>query len=100
MHDIVLIESAKLTMDENIILVAILENMDASIAARGRNVVPPVAPVKCRTLIQRSAFPKWLELRRMSEQQLKEAATRYVNMSKQEWETMIPKFRDPDPITH
>lgn len=94
MHDIVLIESTKLTDEDDIQLVAILENMDASLEAKQHWIAPTVAPVKCRTLILRSALPHWLDLRSMTNHGLTEAVNRYANLSKQEWEVIIPKFRD------
>ena len=97
MHDIVLIESVKLIKGEDVELIAILENMDASLEAKQVWIAPTVAPVKCRTVIDRAALPHWLDLRSMTPQELSEAVNRYTNLSKQEWEVLIPKFRDQNP---
>jgi len=94
MHDIVLIESAKLTRDEDIELIAILENLDASIEAKQVWIAPNFAPIKCRTRILRSSLPHWIQLRGLTSYQLGETIKRYVNLSKQEWEALVPKFRD------
>ena len=97
MHDIVLIESIKLTKEENIQLVAILENVDASIEAKNPKVVPTFAPLKCRTTIDRAAIPHWLNLKEMDEDELEDVINRYTNLNKQEWEAMLPKFKDHNP---
>jgi hypothetical protein len=94
MHDIVLIESAKLTRDEDIEMIAILENMDASLEAKQVWIAPAFAPIKCRTRILRSSLPHWIQLRGLTSYQLGETIKRYVNLSKQEWEALVPKFRD------
>jgi hypothetical protein len=99
MHDIVLIESAKLTKDEDVELIAILENMDASLEAKKSWIAPGFAPIKCRTKILRSSLPHWIQLRGLTSYQLGETVKRYANLSKQEWEAMVPKFRDPNPST-
>ena len=99
MHDIVRIESTKLTERDDIEMIAILENMDASIEAKQHLIVPTVAPVKCRTFISRSSLPHWIDLRSMTRHELTEAVNRYANLNKQEWEVLVPKFRDHDPAT-
>jgi hypothetical protein len=97
MHDIIRIDSTKLTQGEDIEMIAILENMDASIEAKQPLIVPTVAPVRCRTFIRRSSLPHWLDLRSMTCQELTEAVNRYTNLNKQEWEVLVPKFRDHNP---
>ena len=73
MHDIVSIESIKLTAEEDIQFIAILENMDAAHRTKQYLTVPDVAPVKCRTLIARASLPHWLNLKDLDEEGLQEA---------------------------
>ena len=99
MHDIVVIESIKLTEDEDIEIIAILENMDASIESKQSWIAPTVAPVRCRTLVSRYLFPVDIILQGMDEVELEDMVNRYANISNQEWEVLIPKFRDVKPTT-
>ena len=94
MHDIILIESIKLIEGEDIQLVAILENMNASHKAKQHLTVPDVAPVKCRTTISRASIPHWLNLKDLDENGLEEIINRYASLGSQSWEILIPKFRD------
>jgi hypothetical protein len=94
MHDIISIESIKLTAEEDIQFIAILENMDASHRTKQYLTVPDVAPVKCRTLINRASLPHWLNLKDLDEEGLQEIVNRYGSLSSQSWEVLVPKFRD------
>jgi hypothetical protein len=94
MHDIVSIESIKLTKEEDIQFIAILENMGAAHRTNQYLTVPDVAPIKCRTLIDRASLPHWLNLKDLDEEGLQEIVNRYGSLGGQSWEVLIPKFRD------
>ena len=94
MHDIVIIESFRLTDDEDIQVTAILENMDASIESRRDWIAPTVAPVRCRTTVSRHTFPVDIILQGMDEVELEDMVNRYADITHLEWEALIPKFRD------
>jgi hypothetical protein len=93
MHDIISIESIKLTEEDDIQFIAILENMDAAYRTKQHLTVPDVAPVKCRTIIDRASLPHWLNLKDLDEEGLQEIVNRYGCLGNQNWEILIPKFQ-------
>ena len=97
MYDIVLIESTRLTTEEDIQIVAILQKMEPGLLYSDVNAAPTFAPLKCRTTIDRASFPDWITLQGANEEELQEFVNRYASLNEQEWEVLRPKFQDPIP---
>jgi len=97
MYDIVLIESTRLTAEEDIQIVAILQKMEPGLLYNDVNAAPTYAPLKCRTTIDRASLPDWITLQGANEEELQEFVNRYPSLNQQEWEVLRPKFQDSTP---
>ena len=97
MYDIVLIESTRLTAEEDIQIVAILQKMEPGLLYNDVNAAPTFAPLKCRTTINRAFLPAWITLQGATEEELQEFVNRYASLNEQEWEVLRPKFQNSIP---
>jgi hypothetical protein len=95
MYDIVRIESTKLTPQENIEIIAILQKIEPTLSPHYVITVPTFAPLKCRTIIDRASLPNWITLQGANEEELQGFVNRYASLNQQEWEVLRPKFQDP-----
>jgi hypothetical protein len=95
MYDIVLIESTKLTPQEDIEIIAILQKMEPPLLPHYVIAVPTFAPLKCRTIIDRASLPAWITFQGANEEELQGFVNRYASLNQQEWEVLRPKFQNP-----
>lgn len=93
MHDIVSIESMHLDSDNNIVVTAILENIQYISGSQTLYDPPEYAPCLCETTIDKDCIPSWIKLVN-DEEELEEVINRYNLLSHQMWEPIIEDNSD------
>lgn len=95
-YEIIIIESFSVNEDENMEIVAILENMGHQTVQQSFWDAPEYAPARCKTVVPAEALPEGVEFTGKNVDELEEMTNRYCLLVNQEWEVIPPEYADDD----